>query len=89
MRWFIGTMMYVTRVISDGDLDKILPHLLPTTPGVIDSSTAKTFIKRMVLELQRDICHTHERVARAWLNSLKGQEFLKLQKSLQLVATPP
>lgn len=81
--------MYVTRVISSGDLDKIFPHVLPTTPGVIDSYAEITFVKRMVLELQSDVCHTHELVARAWINGPKGEEFLKRQESMRFVATLP
>jgi hypothetical protein len=68
MKWFIGTMMYVTCIISAGDLDKIYSHLLPTTPDVADGDAEITCVKRMVLELPIDVCHTHELVPRAWLN---------------------
>jgi hypothetical protein len=80
MKWFLGTMMYVTRIISAGDFDKIYDHLLPTTPGVIDGDAEITCIKQMVLQLQSDVCHTHELVARVWLNGPQGQEFLKVHR---------
>jgi len=89
MKWFIGTTMYVTRIISAGDLDKIYCHLLPTTPGVVDGDAEMAFVKRMLLELQSDVCHTHELVARAWITGPKGQEFLKIHQSIRFVASLP
>jgi hypothetical protein len=80
-------MMYVTRIISAGDLDKIYNHLLPTTPGVVDGDAEITYVKQMVLELQSDVCHPHELVIRAWFNGPQGQEFLNVHWSIQFVAS--
>jgi hypothetical protein len=80
MRWFLGTMMYVTCIISTEDIDKILLLLQPTTPNVVDIEAEKNNVLRALSELQSDICHTHEKVARAWLSGPFGQVFQTSQE---------
>jgi hypothetical protein len=80
MRWLFATMMYVTRVISPSDIDKILSVVMPTTSNVVDIDAMRSDVYRMLLELQSDICHTHERVARAWMDGPSGLSFLADQQ---------
>jgi len=85
--WFLATMMYVTRVISPHDLDKIMLHIKPTTANVIDIEAEKKTVERAISELQSDICHTHELVARAWIDGPHGQEFITRQQQARFVFT--
>jgi hypothetical protein len=73
-------MMYITRVISPSDIDKILSVVVPTTSNVVDIDAIRSDVYRMLSELQIDICHTHERVARAWMDGPFGLSFLADQQ---------
>jgi hypothetical protein len=83
MRWLFATMMYVTRVISQSEIDKILSAVIPSAANVVDLDSMRNDIYRMVLELQSDICHTHECVARAWIEGPLGISFLTDQQRIR------
>jgi len=76
-------MMYVTRVISPLDIDKILSVVTPSAPNVVDLDSMRSDICRMLSELQSDICHTHELVARAWMEGPLGLSFLTDQDTFR------
>jgi hypothetical protein len=87
VRWFIATLFYHARVISDDDFDRMFDYLIPHEHTLIDSHVEKITVRRYLSELQSDICQSHERVARAWLNGPKGQEFTQLQDTMRSVIT--
>jgi len=65
-------MMYVTRVISPLDIDKILSVVTPSAPNVVDLDSMRS-----------DICHTHKLVARAWMEGPLGLSFLSDQDTFR------
>lgn len=79
MRWLLATMMYVTRVISPSEIEKIILAVMPTATNVVDLDSMQNDIYRMILELQSDISHTHECVARDWMAGPLGVSFLMEQ----------
>jgi len=85
MRWLFATMIYVTRVISPLDIDKILSVVPPSASNVVDVDSMRSDVCRMLSELQSDICYTHELVARAWMEGSLGLLFLADQQLFRLV----
>jgi hypothetical protein len=73
-------MIYVTRVISPLDIDKILSVVTPSASNVVDLDSIRSDVCRMLSELQSDICYTHELVARAWMEGPLGLSFLADQQ---------
>jgi len=85
--WFLTTMIYVTRVISPHDLDKIMLRIKPTTANVINIEAEKKTVEHAILELQSDICHTHELVARVWIEGSHGEKFITCQQRAWFIST--
>jgi hypothetical protein len=74
VRCLIGTLFFNTFIVTDSDAERILSCIMPDLDNVVDMEVAIFNVKWYILELQCEICHTHELLARAWLETLSGME---------------
>jgi hypothetical protein len=52
---------------------------------LINIETERINVRRYIAEVQSDVCQSHERVARAWLDGPRGQEFIDSQEIARFV----
>jgi hypothetical protein len=85
VRWLVATLFYNTRVITDTDFDSLFKYLVPTEPSLINIETERINVRRYIAEVRSDVCQSHERLARAWLDGPCGQEFIASQELARFV----
>jgi hypothetical protein len=81
VRWLIATLFFHTFIITDSEIECLLSRIAPDVQNVVDMDLEISNIKRYILEIQSDVCHTHELLAQVWLECAPGVEFLRSQKN--------
>jgi hypothetical protein len=74
VRCLIATLFFNTFIVTDPDTERIFSCITPDLDNVVDMKAEILNIKRYILELQCEICHTHELLARTWLETPSGVE---------------
>jgi len=72
-------LFFNTFVISEPDLERILSYISPDIENIVDIEQERFNIRRYILEIQSDLCYTHEQVTRVWLESQFGMKFRESQ----------
>jgi hypothetical protein len=72
-------LFFNTFVISVTDFQRILAYIAPDIDNIVDIEQERFNVRRYILEIQSDVCYTHEQVTRVWLESQIGTKFRESQ----------
>jgi hypothetical protein len=86
VRWLIATLFFHTFIITDPEIERLLARIVPDVQNVVVMDLEISNIKRYILKIESDVCHTHELLTQVWLEYAPGVEFLRSQKSSRLAA---
>jgi hypothetical protein len=77
MRYFTALLFYRFRHFESAHLKGILEAVMPYRAGVVNVAGEMAFFKRLIQDLQADICKSHELVARLWLDTESGERWVQ------------
>jgi hypothetical protein len=77
MRYFTALLFYRLRHFETAHMKAILKAVMPYRARVVTITGQMQYFKGLIQDLQTDICKAHEVVARLWLNTSSGDDWLQ------------
>ncbi|KAA8893176.1 hypothetical protein FN846DRAFT_914355 [Sphaerosporella brunnea] len=76
VRFFMAYMFYRARSFPEQGIKNLLHHFQPIGTKVVRSDREVSFVKQLVDDLQDDIARSHEAMARLFMSTELGQEWI-------------